>query len=124
MTTNMITHETIATAWEKARSVEGFDADIFRKDACGAWIQKDMYSQPESMYGWGIDLIFPQTLGGTVTEENIRALNYRNIKSKGKDYPSYKAVYTAEGLENKETELYLTVNKKVRANLKKIYEHA
>lgn len=124
MTTNMITHETIATAWEKARSVEGFDADIFRKDACGAWIQKDMYSQPESMYGWGIDLILPQTLGGTVTEENIRALNYRNIKSKGKDYPSYKAVYTAEGLENKETELYLTVNKKVRANLKKIYEHA
>lgn len=124
MTTNVITLETIATAWEKARSVEGFDADIFRKDACGAWIQKDMYSQPESMYGWGIDLILPQTLGGTVTEENIRALNYRNLNSKGKDYPSYKAVYIAEGLENKETELYLTVNKKVRANLKKIYEHA
>lgn len=114
----------IDAAWEKARVVEGFDADIIRKDACGAWIQKDMYSQAGSMYGWGVDLILPKVLGGNTDKDNIRALNYRNLVSKGKDYPSYKAVYTAEGLENKETEMFLTVNKKVRTNLKQKYEHA
>ena len=124
MARDVITLDTIAAAWEKARVVEGFDADIIRKDACGAWIQKDMYSQPGSMYGWGVDLILPRTRGGDSAKENIRALNCRNLASKGNDYPSYKAVYTAEGLENKETELYLTVNKKVRTNLKKLYEHA
>lgn len=124
MERDVITLETIAAAWEKARVVEGFDADIIRKDACGAWIQKDMYSQPGSMYGWGVDLILPRALGGDPARENLRALNCRNLVSKGNDYPSYKAVYTAEGLENKETELYLTVNKKVRTNLKKLYEHA
>lgn len=124
MTKDVITLDIIAAAWEKARIINGFDADIIRKDACGAWIQKDMYSQPGSMYGWGVDLIFPKVLGGNMVKENIRALNYRNLVSKGKDYPSYKAVFTAEGLENKETEMYLTVNKKVRTNLKKIYEHA
>jgi hypothetical protein len=124
MTKDIITLDVIAAAWEKAQAVEGFDADIIRKDACGAWIQKDMYSQPGSMYGWGVDLILPKILGGDADNENVRALNYRNIISKGKDYPSYKAVYTADGLKNKETEMYLVVNKKVRTNLKKKYEHA
>lgn len=124
MTKDIKTLEIIAAAWEKARVVEGFDADIIRKDACGAWIQKDMYSQPGSMYGWGVDLILPKVLGGDMAKENIRALNCRNLVSKGNDYPSYKAAYTADGLENKDTELYLTVNKKVRLNLKKKYEHA
>ena len=124
MTKDTITLDRITTAWEKARVIEGFDADIIRKDACGAWIQKDMYSQSGSMYGWGVDLILPKVLGGDMAKENIRALNYRNLVSKGNDYPSYKAVYTAEGLENKETEMFLTINKKVRSNLKEKYEHA
>ncbi|WP_143096860.1 hypothetical protein [Prevotella sp. tf2-5] len=116
--------ETIAAAWEKARTVEGFDADIFRKDACGAWIQKDMFLQYGSMYGWGVDLILPASLGGKVVPENIRALNCHNLKSKGSDYPSYKAVYTADGLKNKDTELFLTVNKIVRGKLKTLFENA
>ena len=111
-------------AWNAAQEVDGYDKKLIRKDACGAWIQKDMYSQTGSMYGWGIDLILPNVLGGDKDKENIRALNYRNLVSKGNDYPSYKAVYTAEGLENKEAEMYLTVNKKVRSNLKKKYENA
>lgn len=64
--------EMIEQAWSKARIVEGFDADIFRKDACGAWIHKDMFSQQGSMYGWGVDLILPTSMGGTCVIENIR----------------------------------------------------
>lgn len=122
--TNGFTLEAIEKAWEKARMVDGFDPNMFRQDACGAWIQKDMFSQPGSMFGWGVDMILPLSMGGSPIEENIRALNYRNLMSKGNDYPSYKAVYTADGLENKETELYLTVNQKTRSKLKKFFEHA
>lgn len=121
---NGLTLESIEKAWEKARVVDGFDPNFFRQDACGAWIQKEMFSQSGSMFGWGVDLIFPLSMGGSPVDDNIRALNYRNLVSKGNDYPSYKAVYTADGLENKETELYLTVNKIIRNKLKKIFEHA
>ena len=116
--------ESIEKAWEKARVVDGFDPNIFRQDACGAWIQKEMFSQSGSMFGWGVDLIFPLSMGGSPIEDNIRALNYRNLVSKGNDYPSYKAVYTADGLENKETELYLTVNKITRIKLKNFFKNA
>lgn len=111
-------------AWEKARRVEGFDPSLFRQDACGAWMRKDMYGDINNMYGWGIDYIFPKILGGTLVVENIRALNYHNIISKGRDYPSYKAVYAAEGTQNVETERYLTVNDKIRKQLKSIYPDA
>ena len=116
--------ESIEKAWEKARVVDGFDPNIFRQDACGAWIQKEMFSQSGSMFGWGVDLIFPLSMGGSPIEDNIRALNYRNLVRKGNDYPSYKAVYTADGLENKETELYLTVNKITRIKLKNFFKNA
>ncbi len=116
--------EIIETAWKKARIIEGFDSNLFRQDACGAWIRKDLYGDINNMYGWGIDYIFPTVLGGTLVADNIRALNYHNIISKGRDYPSYKAVYTSDGTQNIETELYLTVNNKVRTKLKTIYPDA
>ena len=111
-------------AWQKARIIEGFDPDLFRQDACGAWIRKDLYGDIENMFGWGVDYIYPKSLGGTLIPENIRALNYHNIISKGNDYPSYKAVFTSEGTKNNMTELYLTVNDIIRKQLKKIYPDA
>lgn len=116
--------EFIELAWAKGRKIEGYDSDLFRKDACGAWMRKDLYGEIHNMYGWGIDYIFPKVMGGTLVADNIRALNYHNIISKGRDYPSYKAVYTSEGVQNIETEMYLAVNIKIRERLKKIYPDA
>lgn len=112
------------TLWLKARAVEGYDPDIFRKDACGAWIRKDMFGQPDNMFGWGIDFIFPKVLGGTPVESNLRALNCRNLASKGNDYPSYNAVLIADGNRNVSTDIYVTINSKLRQILKTIYENA
>lgn len=117
-------NDIIEIAWNKARKIDGFDSNLFRQDACGAWIRKDLYGDINNMYGWGVDYIFPKILGGTMVPDNIRALNYHNIISKGRDYPSYKAVFTSEGTQNVETELYLTVNDKVRTRLKTIYPDA
>ena len=119
-----LNNEIVEIAWEKAKKVDGFAPDLIRQDACGAWIRKDMYGDVNNMYGWGIDYIFPKALGGTLIVENIRALNCQNINSKGRDYPSYKAVLTSEGTTNISTELYLTVHEKVRNQLKTIYPDA
>jgi len=124
MTKDDITIEVRDIAWAKAKKVEGYDASLFRKDACGAWIRKDLYGDSANMYGWGIDLIFPREKGGRPVGENVRALNSRNLASKGRDYPSYKAVVTAEGTDNVDSEQYLTVNAKVRKTLKAIFPNA
>jgi hypothetical protein len=49
--------ETVQAIWEKARIVEDNDAAMWRKDECGAWIQRMMYGDRTSQYGWEIDLI-------------------------------------------------------------------
>lgn len=124
MTKDDITTEVRDVAWEKAKKVKGYDASLFRKDACGAWIRKDLFGDTANMYGWGVDLVFPRVRGGKPVGENVRALNSRNLASKGRDYPSYKAVVTAEGTDNVVTEQYLTVNAKVRQTLKTIFPDA
>jgi len=116
--------EYIPYMWEKAKIVEGFDPNLFRKDACGAWIRRDMFGIESNMYGWNADIIFPLIMGGSVRLENVRALNCRNINSKGNDYPSYHAVYTSDGIKNITTSRYLVINEKTRTILKSIYENA
>ena len=111
-------------AWEKALKVEGIDSGLFRKDACGAWIRKDLYGEKEDPFGWDIDLVFPKRLGGKPILENVRALNSKNIISKGNDYPSYRGIFTSEGIDNIEREQFLTVNPKKRQELKKYFPDA
>ena len=45
-----MTEVQIQMVWSKARIVEGFDKDRFRKDACGAWIQRSEYGNHKSQY--------------------------------------------------------------------------
>lgn len=114
----------IEKLWLKARAVEGYDSSLFRLDACGAWIRRDCYGDMHNAFGWGVDLIFPQKLGGTPIMENMRALHYRNIQSKGSDYPSYRTAVKAEGSMNVDCVNYLVVNNKTRKILKTLYENA
>ena len=37
--------KTILQVWEKAKTVEGRNPDIWRQDFAGAWIRKDSYGQ-------------------------------------------------------------------------------
>lgn len=43
---------------EAANSVEGYDPEILRKDACGTWIKYDDYNS-KGEYGWVIDHVYP-----------------------------------------------------------------
>lgn len=123
------TEEQIQGAWNRATIVEGYDKNRFRKDACGAWIIWDKYGDTDSLYGWVIDHVVPQSLlqeKGFSQEmidhpANLRALQHENNSSKSDDYPSYTAVVTSEGSENIKEWSFLQVNEKKQKALKELY---
>lgn len=115
----IMTKDLETIAWEKARKIEGYDSDLFRKDACGAWIKKTEYGNRENAYGWEVDHIYPKSKGGGDEADNIRALQHENNASKSDDYPSYTAAVTSEGVKNIYKSRNLTVNPKIRAKLKR-----
>ena len=115
--------------WERAKRVDGYDADRFRKDACGAWIIRDNYGDPDSPFGWEVDHIYPESKlrEKSVPDElidnpiNLRPLNSKNNASKGADYPSYQAIIKSEGNFNIEGVFELTVNEQVRNEVEQLY---
>ena len=120
-----VTQELLLQVWKKAKVEPGFDENMFRKDACGAWIVWDKYGVQDNMYGWEIDHIWPEVLLKLkgVSQDmiddlaNLRPLQHQNNAAKGDDYPSYTAVVTAEGNKNILKEQSLVVNEKVRTLL-------
>lgn len=116
----MITEETIQAVWEKTGKMDGFDADMYRRDACGALIMRDKYGKVNP-FGWEIDHIYPQNRGGDDNIDNLRALHYLNNRSKRDDYPSYTASVTFDGKKNIEKMRNLTVNERVRNRIDKLY---
>lgn len=111
----------IELVWQMGRVVEGYDAGLFRQDACGAWIMRDKYGEAHHIFGWVIDHIYPRCLGGSDVLQNLRPLHYRNNLSKSDDYPSYTAVVTAEGNSNIFFEKTRVVNASKREELEKLY---
>lgn len=122
-------NQQIQTAWDHAKIVDGYDKSCFRKDACGAWIIRDKYGDSDSLYGWVIDHVVPQSLlrERGVSEQmiddpqNLRALQHENNASKKDDYPSYTAVVTSEGEKNISSCQFLNVNSKKQDVLRKLY---
>ena len=111
----------IDRAWDNAIIVDNYDPQLFRKDVCGAWIIRNHYGQRNSIYGWEIDHIYPQSLGGDNHEDNLRAMQWENNLSKGDDYPSYKAVVQSEGNKNIHKEVQYVVNEDRRGILSRLY---
>lgn len=113
---------TINNVWGRATTVEGFDPNQFRKDACGAWIIRNHYGLRNSIYGWEIDHVYPIALGGGDDDDNLRAMQWENNMSKGNDYPGYKAVVQSEGNKNVRLDGQFTVNEPLRNRLRIIYD--
>ena len=103
--------------WEKGVPVDGYDPQIARKDACGAWIIRDLYGDKETMFGWEIDHIFPESkliefgkLDKASDIINLRPLNVANNASKSDSYPEYKATLTSDGEKNVGCDKFYVVN--------------
>lgn len=75
---------TILKVWQKARiSSSENERNGFRKDACGAWMQLQQHGNRNSEYGWEIDHIVPEALGGTSVLSNLQPLHWKNNAAKG-----------------------------------------
>lgn len=87
----------IEAVWNKARKIP--NNDKWRKDACGAWIYKDSYGLT-SDGGWEIDHIYPKSMGGSDSLNNLQPLHWENNRGKGDNYPKYSCAITSKGTEN------------------------
>lgn len=80
---------TVDLVWAKGKIVSGYDPNIYRKDACNAWIKRDDYGNTQSKYGWEIDHIKPKALGGNDDLTNLQPLQWENNRHKADNYPNW-----------------------------------
>lgn len=113
--------ELIQAVWKKGFVQQGFDPNLARKDACGAWMLRNQYGNTDSDFGWEIDHVYPRVLGGNTVIENLRPMQWQNNRSKGDNYPTYMASIKAVDNQNQPIEGQFTVNEKLRNQLAQIY---
>lgn len=113
--------ELIQAVWEKGLVQQGFDPNVARKDACGAWMLRNQYGNTDSDFGWEIDHVYPRILGGATVIENLRPMQWQNNLSKGDNYPTYIASVKAVDNQNQPVEGQFTVNDELRNQLAQLF---
>lgn len=122
--------EIIDKVWERCPEVDGYDPNMYKKDACGAWMKRDKYGDRENSLGWEIDHIYPESrlleLGIEKRDidnlDNLRPLNWKNNVSKGDDYPAYTSICKAKDDSNIEESRQMLVNKETQERLSECFK--
>jgi len=78
--------KTIEAVWQKGTSEPGYPS--FRKDKCGASMQRTKYGQTEK-WGWEIDHIKPVSQRGSDDPSNLQPLQWENNRHKGDNFPNW-----------------------------------
>jgi hypothetical protein len=78
--------DTIEKVWQKGEIDPEYPS--FRKDVCGARMQRDKYGKTEQ-WGWEVDHIKPIAHEGADDIDNLQPLYWENNRHKGDDYPNW-----------------------------------
>jgi len=73
---------TIQAVWNKGRAVSGNDPNVWRKDACDAWMKRSAYGNTASEFGWEIDHLVAVARGGGDNLANLQPLHWKNNRAK------------------------------------------
>ena len=86
----------INAVWMKGTVVPGQDARQYRKDACGAWMRRDLHGDTSNDMGWEVDHVVPVARGGSDDLSNLQPLQWQNNRHKGDDYPQWSCAVSAK----------------------------
>lgn len=78
---------TVEAVWRKGKP-DG-SLTYFRKDMCGASMQRDKYGDASSKWGWEIDHIKPAAKGGGDDIGNLQPLQWENNRHKSDNWPDW-----------------------------------
>ena len=81
--------------WEKARAMPDRDASEWRKDECGAWINRIQYGHMASGYGWKIENTSPGSPHGL---DHLRPFHCDNSFNRATGKPHCHITADREGI--------------------------
>lgn len=81
-----LNHETAMKLWNKT-----FGKEIKTTDFAGRKISKGAYNDRNSEFGWNVDHILPQKLGGKTAEHNLIICNIKTNDEKADKFPGFVA---------------------------------
>lgn len=88
--------EVVDRAWARAEIITGNDAELWRKDECGAWMYRLDYGRRDSSFGWEIlDPSLGRGDGGIAALRPLQWQNYLDALA-----AETQSRVTADGLRN------------------------
>lgn len=71
----MYSKDLIRTVWQKGRASRDHDAEQWRQDECGAWMQRAQYGDARAEFGWKIERVAP---GAADDSDSLRPFHIAN----------------------------------------------